>query len=415
MGLGPCVAIRTLGARRLRNRAALSSFAEALLRGHPRCPWPFVSPPFRRRWRQPDDRRPGIPRPRTRQQSPRVLHEAGPTVDAVDLLPFDIGDLDVGNGHVLYYEQVGTATGPPVLYLHGGPGSGCTPGARSYVDVHKHRGVLFDQRAAGRSRPHASEEGVHWDSIDMDHHIADIEHLREHLGIRDWVVFGVSWGSVLAATYAERHPDRVRALVLGAVSTGTAADIDWLTVHAGRFFPAAWQPFRRHVPDALSHLRLADAYNWLLMDPDRPRARLPQLPGAAGRKRSRATSPRRGPTSAMPIRTFGWASRDRSRTAGDTTPGSRMTNWSATPITSTASRDASSTGGSTSEARSTPRGGSTRRGPAASSSSCLTRVTAARRWSGYGDKRSPTSRDRAGHVQFDQSPAGPGSREEVDP
>jgi proline iminopeptidase len=190
-------------------------------------------------------------------------------VVALDPVPFDIGHLDVGNGHVLYYEQVGTAAGPPVLYLHGGPGSGCTPGARSYFDVHKHRGVLFDQRAAGRSRPNASEERVHWDSIDMDHHIADIEQLREHLGIRDWVVFGVSWGSVLAATYAERHPQRVRALVLGAVSTGTAADIDWLTVHAGRFFPAAWQEFRDHIPAALSHLRLPEAYNRLLMDPDR--------------------------------------------------------------------------------------------------------------------------------------------------
>jgi proline iminopeptidase len=82
------------------------------------------------------------------------------------------------------------------------------------------------------------------------------------------VVFGLSWGSVLGATYAERHPERVLAVVLGAVSTGTAADIEWLTVHAGRFFPSEWEAFRDHVPPALSHLPLVDAYHQLVMDPD---------------------------------------------------------------------------------------------------------------------------------------------------
>jgi proline iminopeptidase len=182
--------------------------------------------------------------------------------------PFETGVLDVGDGHALFYEEVGAPDGMPVLYLHGGPGSGCTPGARLSFDPQQHRAVLFDQRAAGRSTPHASEEGVHWDSIDMAHHVADIEQLREHLGIEAWIVFGVSWGSVLGAAYAERHPERVRALVLAAVSTGTAADIDWLTVHAGRFFPAEWQAFRDHVPAPMRGLRLVDAYNILLMSDD---------------------------------------------------------------------------------------------------------------------------------------------------
>lgn len=182
--------------------------------------------------------------------------------------PFHTGRLHVGDGHVLYYEQVGAPDGAPVVYLHGGPGAGCTPGARRNFDLERHRAVLFDQRGAGRSTPHASEEGVHWASIDMAHHIGDIERLREHLGIERWIVFGVSWGSVLGATYAERHPDRVRALVLAAVSTGTAEDIDWLTVHAGRFFPAEWREFRGHVPAELREERLVDAYNRLLMDPD---------------------------------------------------------------------------------------------------------------------------------------------------
>ena len=182
--------------------------------------------------------------------------------------PFAVGRLDVGDGHVLHVEQVGTPDGTPIVYLHGGPGSGCTPGARANFDVQRHRAVLFDQRAAGRSTPHASEEGVHWASIDMDHHVGDIELVREHLGIERWIVFGISWGSVLGAAYAERHPDRVTALVLAAVSTGTAADIDWLTVHAGRFFPAEWQQFRDHIPADRRDERLVDAYNTLLMDPD---------------------------------------------------------------------------------------------------------------------------------------------------
>src|SRR5262245_58789065 len=128
--------------------------------------------------------------------------------------PFDAGRLEVGDGHVLAYEQVGNPEGVPVVYLHGGPGSGCTPGSRRNFDLRRHRAVLFDQRASGRSRPHACEEGVHWASIDMDHHVADIEQLREHLGIDRWIVFGISWGSVLGMTYAERHPERVRAVVV---------------------------------------------------------------------------------------------------------------------------------------------------------------------------------------------------------
>jgi proline iminopeptidase len=188
------------------------------------------------------------------------------TVAAPD--PFATGTLDVGDGHVLRVEQVGRLDGAPVVYLHGGPGSGCTPSARRNFDIRRHRAVLFDQRAAGRSTPHASEPDVDWASIDMDHHVADIEQLRAHLGIERWIVFGLSWGSVLGVTYAERHPDRVTAVVLAAVSTGTAADIDWLTVHAGRFFPAEWRRFRDHVPPELRDLRLVDAYHRLLMDPD---------------------------------------------------------------------------------------------------------------------------------------------------
>jgi len=182
--------------------------------------------------------------------------------------PFAVGRLDVGDGHVLHHEQVGSPDGVPVVFLHGGPGSGATPEARRYFDPERHRAILFDQRAAGRSTPHASEPDLDWASIDMDHHVADIERLRDHLAIDRWIVFGGSWGSVLGAAYAERHPERVTALVLAAVSTGTAADIDWLTVDVGRFFPAEWRAFRDHVPAELRSARLVDAYHALLMDPD---------------------------------------------------------------------------------------------------------------------------------------------------
>lgn len=181
---------------------------------------------------------------------------------------FDSGTIAVGAGHVLAYEQVGRPDGTPVVYLHGGPGSGATDSARELFDGGRHRAVIFDQRGAGRSTPHASESNVDWASIDLDHHLSDIEQLREHLRIDRWTVHGSSWGSVLGLAYAERHPEQVNAVVLGAVSTGTRADIEWLTVHAGRFFPAEWRAFRDHLPERLRDRRLVDAYAELLMDPD---------------------------------------------------------------------------------------------------------------------------------------------------
>jgi proline iminopeptidase len=102
----------------------------------------------------------------------------------------------------------------------------------------------------------------------MDHHVADLEAVRADLGIDRWAVFGVSWGSVLGATYAERHPDRVSSVVLAAISTGTRADIDWITVGVGRLFPREWAAFRDHVPDELGDLRLVEAYRRLVFDPD---------------------------------------------------------------------------------------------------------------------------------------------------
>jgi proline iminopeptidase len=189
-------------------------------------------------------------------------------VPIADPRTFDDGRLEVGDGHLLAYAQYGSPDGLPILFLHGGPGSGTPPTIVDAVDPVRHRLVLFDQRAAGLSRPHASTPDVDWAVIDMNHHVADIEHLRTHLGVERWVVHGYSWGSVLGLTYTERHPERVRAVVVGAVSTGRRLDIDWLTVQSGRFFPAQWQAFRDHIPERLRHLRLVDAYAELLHDPD---------------------------------------------------------------------------------------------------------------------------------------------------
>jgi len=123
--------------------------------------------------------------------------------------PYDSDYLSVPGGHEIYYEQSGRADGKPALFLHGGPGGGTSPWHRRFFDPAVYRIILFDQRGAGKSRPHASLENN--TTCDL---VADIERLREHLGIGTWQVFGGSWGSTLSLAYAETHPDRVTAMIL---------------------------------------------------------------------------------------------------------------------------------------------------------------------------------------------------------
>src|SRR6185295_17700655 len=126
--------------------------------------------------------------------------------------PYRTGRLKVSKLHTLYYEEYGNPRGKPLVFLHGGPGAGCRPKHRRYFDPRRWRVVLFDQRGCGRSRPHAElRENTTWDLV------ADIEKLREHLGIERWAVFGGSWGSTLALAYAETHPSRCRALILRGI------------------------------------------------------------------------------------------------------------------------------------------------------------------------------------------------------
>lgn len=182
--------------------------------------------------------------------------------------PYDSGVLEVTDGHRLYWETVGTPTGTPAVYLHGGPGSGATPGARGYFDPTAFRAVLFDQRGCGRSRPLADSPDTDLSTNTTAHLVADIERLREHLGIERWVVVGVSWGVTLALAYAQEHPDRVLAMALGAVTSGSRVEIEWITRSMRRVFPREWERFVEPLPATDRDGNIAAAYARLLGDPD---------------------------------------------------------------------------------------------------------------------------------------------------
>ena len=182
--------------------------------------------------------------------------------------PYDSGMLDVGDGHRVYWECCGNPDGKPALYLHGGPGSGCTPGQRRFFDPDAYRAVLFDQRGCGRSRPLAGEADADLSTNTTAHLIADIEALRRHHGVDSWTILGLSWGTTLGLAYAETHPQRVNALVLAAITTTSRREVEWVTQDVGRVFPREWDRFAAAVPEALQHLPLVDAYAALLFDAD---------------------------------------------------------------------------------------------------------------------------------------------------
>lgn len=175
--------------------------------------------------------------------------------------PYDEGMLDVGDGHRLHWEVSGNPAGKPAVALHGGPGSGLSPGRRRSFDPEVYRLVQFDQRGCGRSTPSAADWSIDLATNTTHHSIADIERLRQHLGIDRWLVWGGSWGVTLGLAYAQRHPGRVSEMVLVSVTMTRAADVHWLYHEAGRFFPDEWDQFRvagGHAPD------LVVAYNHLL-------------------------------------------------------------------------------------------------------------------------------------------------------
>lgn len=179
---------------------------------------------------------------------------------------YDSGWLDVGDGHEVYWELSGNHEGLPAVVLHGGPGSGLRPAIRGFFDPEVFRLAMFDQRNCGRSRPHAGAPEVDLSRNTTPHLVADIERLREHLGVERWLVFGGSWGTTLALAYAKEHPDRVSALILTGVVSGRRAETDWLfRGGVAKLFPRQWEAFTSLVPDDPDPVA---GYYRLLFDPD---------------------------------------------------------------------------------------------------------------------------------------------------
>lgn len=183
-----------------------------------------------------------------------------------EIEPFDSGMLDVGDGHKIHWERVGTRGARPAVFLHGGPGGGMSPKHRRLFDPARYDVILFDQRGCGRSTPNASlEANTTW------HLVADIERLREKFGFEKWLVFGGSWGSTLALAYAQTHPQRVGALVLRGIYTLSRAELDWYyQFGVSEMFPDKWERFLAPIPPA-ERGNMMTAYRKLLTSTDRAR------------------------------------------------------------------------------------------------------------------------------------------------
>src|SRR5882672_10899463 len=160
--------------------------------------------------------------------------------------PFRTGFLRVSDVHELYFEESGKPDGKPVVFLHGGPGGGTDAKMRTFFDPKRYRIVLFDQRGCGKSRPHASlVHNTTW------HLVEDIERLREHLGIERWLVFGGSWGSTLALSYAQTYPQRVTELVLRGIFLLRRKEIQWFYQDgASALYPEPWEQYLGVIPPA---------------------------------------------------------------------------------------------------------------------------------------------------------------------
>ena len=173
--------------------------------------------------------------------------------------PYASGQLAVDAVHSIYWETSGHPGGHPVLFLHGGPGGGASPGDRRLFDPSRYRIVLFDQRGCGRSTP-TGELAFNT----TEHLLSDMEALREHLAIDRWMLLGGSWGATLALAYAERHPQRVSAMVLRGVFTARQSEIDWLYRGGpASFFPEAWARFEGFIPPSGRSGLLAAYYDLL--------------------------------------------------------------------------------------------------------------------------------------------------------
>lgn len=182
--------------------------------------------------------------------------------------PHQSGHLQVSAAHRIYWEESGNPQGLPVVFVHGGPGAGAPAACRSFFNPDIYRIVLFDQRGCGRSLPYGeTADNTTWDLV------ADIEKLREMLGIRRWLVFGGSWGSTLSLAYAQSHPERVAGLILRGIFLGRQSEIDWLSEAGGAslIYPAQWQAYQNHIAPE-KHGNLVAAYHELLFSDNRDTA-----------------------------------------------------------------------------------------------------------------------------------------------
>lgn len=180
------------------------------------------------------------------------------------LEPFRHGFLDTGDGHQIYWELCGNPAGKPAVFLHGGPGAGCSPEHRRLFDPSRYCVLLFDQRGCGRSTPAASlDNNTTWHLVD------DIEKLRVLAGFERWLVFGGSWGSALALAYAQTHPARVTEMVLRGIFTLRQQELLWYYQHgASMLYPDLWEAFLAPIPVA-ERGDLMAAYRRRLTGPDR--------------------------------------------------------------------------------------------------------------------------------------------------
>jgi proline iminopeptidase len=179
------------------------------------------------------------------------------------ITPYQQGKLKVSELHTIYFEQAGNPQGSPVIFLHGGPGAGIEPVYRQYFNPECWRVVLFDQRGCGQSTPYAElRDNTTWELV------ADIERLREHLGIERWVVFGGSWGSTLALAYSETHPQRCSGLILRGIFMVRRKELQWFYQDGAHYiFPDAWEHYLAPIPPMERH-DLMLAYQKRLTSPD---------------------------------------------------------------------------------------------------------------------------------------------------
>lgn len=180
-----------------------------------------------------------------------------------EIQPYKTEFLKVSDIHTLHIEQCGNPKGRPIVFLHGGPGGGVSADHRRFFDPDHYRIILFDQRGSGKSTPAAElKENTTWDLVN------DIEKIRKHLDIQDWIVFGGSWGSTLALAYAETHPEKVKALILRGIFLCRPSEIKWFyQFGASEIFPDVWESYFNHIPAEERH-DFVSAYYKRLTDND---------------------------------------------------------------------------------------------------------------------------------------------------